>query len=77
MGYIVIKLTKNLERIKRKVICHIKGSFHKNIIRFLSRNITGQKGVEQYIQSSERNKCQPKILYLAKFFQNKGEIKTF
>lgn len=54
MGYIVIKLTKNLERIKRKVICHIKGSFHKNISRFLSRNITGQKGVEQYIQSDER-----------------------
>ena len=46
----------------RKKYPYLQRNSHKAISGFLSRNLTGQGRVRYFIQSAERENCQPRIL---------------
>lgn len=60
---------------RRKRTHYIKKIKDKNEKRFLVRSNTSKKTEEYYIKSTERKKCQPRILYLEKIsFKVKSKI---
>ena len=53
------------------------GNLHMINSRFFIQNLAGQRGVGWYIQSAERKKYQPRILYPEKLSsKNEGELES-
>ena len=80
LRHIVIKLQEINDKEfwkQQKVTCHVQGRHHKTIRRFLRRNHVGQKGAEWFIQITETQKCQLRILYVAKIVFQKWRNSLF